>query len=323
MGFRYSVTVLRREMSRLIAGRPPMLSAYQSELAIAIIAGLGGMFGWGLADFFAKKTIDAVGDIVTLTWAHVFGTAAFLALPLLRSMLGYPVAIPNNTGTWLILILFGMSQALVYLLVYRGFARGQLAILNPVFSSFSGITALISIAVLGETARRGQWMILAALFAGIMAISLDVRGLSAGKIRFARVLGLPEVATATAIAAVWTLCWNSFIEGKDWVACAGLMYAFMTGTILVVAFARRTNLVVPRGNWTYMVLIGLCETAAYGAISFGYSLTSRTSVIALISGAFSLPTLLLARIFLKERVDAVQGAGIGMIVCSIALLALL
>jgi len=32
----------------------------QTELLIAIIAGLGGMFGWGLADFFAKKTIDSI-----------------------------------------------------------------------------------------------------------------------------------------------------------------------------------------------------------------------------------------------------------------------
>ena len=29
----------------------------------------GGMFGWGLADFFAKKTIDKIGDIQTLAWA--------------------------------------------------------------------------------------------------------------------------------------------------------------------------------------------------------------------------------------------------------------
>ncbi len=44
------------------------------ELLIAVLAGLGGMLGWGLADFFAKKTIDEVGDVVSLVWAHIFGT---------------------------------------------------------------------------------------------------------------------------------------------------------------------------------------------------------------------------------------------------------
>jgi drug/metabolite transporter (DMT)-like permease len=300
-----------------------MFPSHQSELAIAIVAGLGGMLGWGFADFFAKKTIDSAGDIVTLTWAHLFGTVAFLALSLLRSMLGYPLEMPQGIGIWLILILFGILQALVYLLLYRGFGKGQLAILNPVFSSFSGITALVSIAIIGETARGGQWLVLAMMFAGIMALSLDIRALSAGRIHFTRLPGLPEVAAATGIAAVWTLGWNTFIEGKDWVFCAGLMYAFMTAAILIVAFLRRTNLVLPKGIWLDMVLIGFCETAAYCAISFGYSLTSRTSVVALISGAFSLPTLILARFFLKERVDAVQGAGIAMIVGSVALLAVL
>jgi uncharacterized membrane protein len=300
------------------------VSSVQPDLAIAVIAGLGGMLGWGLGDFFAKKTIDAAGDIVTLAWAHIFGTVAFLALPLVRSMLGYPVKMPQGIETWLLLMLFGAAQALVYLLLYRGFGKGQLAVLNPVFSSFSGITALISITVFGETARRGQWLALVALFAGIMAISLDARALAGGKIHWARVAGLPEVITATAVAALWTLGWNSFIEGRDWIVCAGLMYVFMTATILTVACSRRDNLVLKQINlWPFMALIGLCETLAYCAISFGYSLTTRTSVVALVSGAFSLPTIVLARVFLNERVTTVQGTGIAMIVGSIAALAVL
>jgi len=38
------------------------------------------MLGWGLADFFAKKTIDQIGDIVVLAWAHVFGTGVLVML---------------------------------------------------------------------------------------------------------------------------------------------------------------------------------------------------------------------------------------------------
>ena len=49
-------------------------------LLIAILAGLGGMIGWGFADFFAKKTIDRIGDIPSLVWAHVFGTSIFILI---------------------------------------------------------------------------------------------------------------------------------------------------------------------------------------------------------------------------------------------------
>src|SRR5437016_946774 len=118
------------------------------ELTIAISAGVGGMLGWGLADFFAKKTIDAIGDVVSLVWAHVFGTAIFVAAALCQSsVLGQRVTIPANPSTWTLLALFGALQAAVYLLVYRGFGKGQIALLAPVFASFSGLTALISVTV--------------------------------------------------------------------------------------------------------------------------------------------------------------------------------
>src|SRR6266568_7031777 len=123
----------------------------QNELFVALVAGLGGMLGWGLADFFAKKTIDQLGDIVSLVWAHLFGTAAFIAIAVCQMAAGYkPIAIPTDSQTWVLLALFGALQAGVYLLVYRGFGKGQVALLNPIFASFSGLVAVLSIVAFGE-----------------------------------------------------------------------------------------------------------------------------------------------------------------------------
>lgn len=109
------------------------------------------MLGWGFADYFAKKTIDQIGDIVSLVWAHVFGTCGFLVLALATAALrAGSVAVPSDPSTWALLALFGILQAAVYLLVYIGFGKGQLALLNPIFASFSGITAVVSIAAFGE-----------------------------------------------------------------------------------------------------------------------------------------------------------------------------
>src|SRR5690349_21661626 len=98
----------------------------QQGLLIAIFAGCGGMLGWGLADFFAKKTIDEVGDVVTLAWAHVFGTAVlFAALFYQFAFNQQPTYIPLDLQTWMLLLFFGALQAAVYLLVYNGFSKGQ------------------------------------------------------------------------------------------------------------------------------------------------------------------------------------------------------
>ena len=68
------------------------------------------------------------------------------------------------------------------------------------------------------------------------------------------------------------------------------------------------------------MLIGCFEVGAYVLISLGYSLTTRTSVVALLSGAFSLPTIVLARAFLKERVTGLQTAGSAVVIFGIMLL---
>ena len=114
-------------------------------MIIAVLAGLGGMLGWGLADFFAKKTIDVIGDVTTLIWAHVIGTAIILAA------LGFEVAngeqgnLPSEWRSWIGLIGFGGLQAAVYLFMYRGFGKGQVAVLAPLFASFAGLVALFSV----------------------------------------------------------------------------------------------------------------------------------------------------------------------------------
>jgi len=103
----------------------------QKELLIAIGAGLGAMLGWGFADFFAKKSVDQVGSIVSLVWAHFFGTVALIVIAVLNTQVfGQGFVFPNTLGIWGGLLFFGALQAVVYLFAYEGFGKGQLMLLT-------------------------------------------------------------------------------------------------------------------------------------------------------------------------------------------------
>lgn len=105
----------------------------------------------GLADLFAKKTIDEIGDITTLVVAHFFGAGIMVMVGLYELVWGtHPLLLPQDPSTWLYLCFFGALQGLVYLLVYIGFGKGQVAVLNPIFASFSGLVALVSVFFLAE-----------------------------------------------------------------------------------------------------------------------------------------------------------------------------
>ncbi|MDB5189978.1 MAG: hypothetical protein JWN49_304 [Parcubacteria group bacterium] len=297
----------------------------QTPLLIAVLTGLGGMIGWGFADLFAKKTIDEIGDITTLVVAHFFGTA-FVILVALYEVFGkhHSLVFPTGAWSWLGLAFFGALQGVVYLLVYIGFGKGQVTVLNPIFSSFSGFVALISILFLGEQVRGIVAIGLLVIFGGIMLMNVDWGALRERKMRFLGVPGFPEVAVATVLAAIWTLGWNSFVGGIDWLAYAVAMYVFMTVALLLYALVRGVSLRVPvRGAWKYLVLIGIFESAAYILISWGYSVTTFTSVVAVLSGAFSLPTIIGARVWLKEHTVPAQLWGSLLIVLGVILIALI
>ncbi len=295
----------------------------QSGLFIAVGAGLGGMLGWGFADLFAKKTIDAIGDVATLAWAHVFGSFAFLLFALYKFSYGQEIILPHNFSTWALLVFFGALQATVYLLVYKGFSKGHVSVLNPVFASFSGLTALFSILIFGELVSGGLVLSLIILFIGVLLMNLDVNEFLNKRISFTHVPGFKEVALATLLAAIWTISWDKFVHGHDWVMYSLLMYIFMTLAILIFTRVRHIKMSFSKPHaWKFLILIGVCETLAYLAVTYGYSLSPHTSVVALLSGAFSLPTIIFARIFLKEKINLAQVIGGVIIVAGVVLLAL-
>ncbi len=295
----------------------------QPSFLIAILTGLAAMLGWGFADFFAKKTIDKIGSIVSLVWAHLFGTLALALVALYQSVIvGQQISVPNNLQSWGLLLIFGTLQAVVYLLAYEGFGKGQLAILNPVFASYSGIAALLSIIVFGEIVRGHILVALALVFLGILLLNMDTQILKLK--RFNVIPGFREVGLASLLAAIWTIGWDKFVGGQDGLSYALFMYGFMTLAAFVFSKIKRINLSVVKPNlWKFLILIGVCEVVAYVALSVGFSTTSYTSIVVLLSGAFSLPTILLARVFLKEKVSAIQTIGSLIIISGIIILSIL
>lgn len=296
----------------------------QQQLIVAVLAGLGGMIGWGLADFFAKKTIDKIGDIASLGWGHVCGTIAFFALLGYQLFNGKTLHIDASLYEWLGVAFFGALQAAVYFFVYKGFAKGQVGVLSPIFASFSGFVALFSVILFGEVVPPIFLLGLIPLFFGILLVNVDITALKDRKISLVATPGFKEIAIATVLAVFWTLGWHKFVTDKDWMLYAALMYAFMTLAILLYAVSQRIDIKVPESSmWKFLIGIGVAEAVAYFAISVGYSTTSYTSIIGLLSGAFSVPTIFLARAFLGERMSKTQGFGVVFILLGIIFVATL
>lgn len=293
-----------------------------NELLIAIIAGLGGMLGWGFSEFAVKKSVDSIGTISSLVWAHVFGTAILFFLLFSKIFIIHTsVIFPTEWDQWFGLIFFGTLQAAVYYFAYKGFEKGEVSILSPIFASFAGMVALLSVLVLGEVLNVFFVPALLIIFVGVICINLDLENLKAKRFHIKSVAGLKEIVIATVLATIWTLGWNTFTGDKDWVVYTTFMFVFMTISAFLIARSANINLLAVRsGVWKFLWLIAIGEVVAYLAITLGYASTTFTSIVAILSGASSLPTIVLARIFLKEKMTIIQTVSGLTIIAGIVLL---
>src|SRR4051794_34179147 len=186
------------------------------NIVIASGAGLGGMFGWGSSEFATKKSVDQIGSVASLVWAHVLGTIALTLIVLVSALgFGHSVHVPTAPGTWAGLGFFGCLQTAVYYFAYRGFESGQVAVLSPIFASFAGLVALISVVVLGERLTPGLAPALVAIFAGVILLNLEVGELRRGGVRLIGAPGVRDIGIATLLATGWTLGWDRFVSGND------------------------------------------------------------------------------------------------------------
>jgi drug/metabolite transporter (DMT)-like permease len=292
-----------------------------NPLLLAILSGIGGMFGWGLADFFAKKTIDRLGDIETLFWGQVFGIVPLAVLFAIKPVL------PAFSGLqWAFVAVLGAWSGLSYIPTYVAFGKGKVSLLSPLFASYAVVVALLSAFLLHEHIPNNRIAVFAIVFIGVILISGDPRAIwsfVSGK-RLASengAAGTREIALAIALYSLWLIALDWFLNGRYWVpillgirVCSALsLYVYARG-------AGRGLTVKYRELWPYLILIGFCDVAAFSFVSFGYSTTSYVSVITMLSGAFSLPTIVLARMFLKERATPLQTAGSALVIVGILLL---
>ncbi len=292
------------------------------ELLIAALAGLGGMLGWGFSEFATKKSVDKIGAISSLVWAHVFGTIILFSLLFIKLFIVHtPIIFPSHVTDWLGVLFFGTLQTIVYFFSYKAFEKGEVSILSPIFASFAGMVALLSVLVFGEAIHLGFIPALILIFGGVILINLDFESLKARRIRIKGVAGLKEIIIATILATIWTLGWDKFTGNKDWMVYTTLMFVFMTLSAFLIASLNKIKLLeVKLGVWKFLWLIAMGEVIAYLGITLGYANTSYTSVVAILSGASSLPTIILARIFLKEKMTTVQTIASLIIIAGIVLL---
>jgi uncharacterized membrane protein len=286
-------------------------------VTIAIIGGLIGMLGFGISDFLAKKAIDKIGDLKTLFYAQIIG--AIFILPILLRDGSLP---PLTSTNILYIFLFGLANLISYILLYRAFSLGKISVISPISSSYAVLTAVTSFLFFGEAMSGTKIFFLLLVLAGVFLTSVDFRklrdGVSAGD--FSK--GIPEILVFFVIVGLYIPFWNRFLNTEGWIFWVFMVRIILSSLLLIyMLFIKKVGIGV-RGKPLILLLIfvALFEAVASFGSSWGFhNSVNATSIVASVSSAYPLITVLLGFIFLKERLALNQYIGIAVIIAGLSI----
>ncbi len=284
---------------------------------LSILAGLGGMFGWGTSDFLANSASGKIGHSKALFWSQIAGLG-LIALIVLVTQPNFAMA-PMLLG---ITIFSGIAYALGYLLFYKGFEIGNVSIVSAVINLQVLFVIVISFFLRGQTLTLLQVPAISLLLIGITLVSVNFNDLRKGTVSLLK--GVKETLLAAIMFGVFYWPLNEFVVEKvDWLAVSLITKLTAIIVVFLISVRGKESLAIKDKTKKLFVLVaavGLLEAVGVLSTTFGQSYGDGI-IVAPISSALTVVTVTLAMIFSKERINKIQGVGIALAVIGIVMTA--
>ncbi len=293
-----------------------------------VALGLMGAFCWGSADFAARFSSRRLGAFRALFFMQFFGLILLSAY--LKWTGGFSRGVAPGWQPWAMAAAAGVLNVAASLALYHSFEVGTLSIVGPVSSCYPALTVVLSV-LSGEHIHLRRGMGLAITLAGVILASTSFSSLRRkGNVEGGAALPAPHLSkgVGSAIAAAlgfgvmfWFLGFHVLPAVGAPISVWVMRLTSIVALGLVAAPAGK-SLALPRGMvWWALFAAGVLDTAAFLANNAGMQLglVSVVSVLASLYGAF---TVLLAWIFLRERLEINQWFGIALIFVGIVLVSL-
>ena len=277
--------------------------------------GLIAALSWGTHDFIARFMARGIGHVnavlgVTLTglaWlgGWIFATGADLVW---------------HSEALLLPALSGASFAIATMWLFAALAIGPISVVAPIVGAFP--VYAVGFAVLqGAILDAASWIAIASVILGVVVVARYDPGSRAKRVGLTPRLSpalLYAFGSGVGFALSLTVGQHATpIYGEVQTAFIGRFFGL--AVILLVLLIARTPPALPMRWWPGFAGMGALDTLALvSVIAAGNAPNAEIATV--VASAFGAVTVLLARIFLKEPISALQWLGIAMIVCGVAVL---
>ena len=297
---------------------------------LTIILGFTTSLVYGFADFFGALGSRRIRPVVVTFWSGLSGLALLLVAALFMG------ADFSSEGIfWGVAA--GVASAVAISCLYASLAIGPISIISPLGAVVSAIVPMVVGALQGDRFSLWGWVALAAILIAVVLVGFvpgeDVRlpstkglllGLAAGAGIGLVLITLAKAPHNTGLTSV------IFLRATS-ASLLGLVMIFTWMKARRTSDSNRSDLGhlgqageretrVPYRFWWTVIVAGFFDSSA----NIFFTLASRVgslSVVAVLTALYPLGTIILARLFLKEKIAKTQLVGILLALAASALLA--
>ncbi len=273
--------------------------------------------GYGLGSALVYGVADIAGGLATRR-AHVvtilFGAYAFsLPLVLLAAILGGGAVPEPNAILWS--SVGGAAETAAAGMLYLALASGTMSVASPL-AAVVGASIPVAVGLAsGERVAPQQALGMLLAFGAIVLVAAPQRSPVAANRR-----AVPLAVASGGMFAISFIALSQAGAGSDpfWVAAT----ARITGLAILAVLAGFISqpLVTPRGLRRLVAIVGLLDATALVLLLIAYG-GGRLGLTTVLISLYPAVTVVLAALFLRERMARVELIGVGVALVAVGLLA--
>jgi drug/metabolite transporter (DMT)-like permease len=268
---------------------------------LPIVLALAASAAWGGADFLGGRASRGMRALGVATFSKLAGAGALAAVCLMAG------DVPSRTEAgWAIGT--GLFGAVGLVELYRALALGPMSLVAPL-TACGGAVPVVAALVTGDIPEPLTSAGLVVAFAGAVIVSRPADSAAAvpGMERAALVHSL---VAASALGLGLTFLQQAAKAPGDATLGLSLVAALTTAAVLVLTSASRGALNAPPALLLPAIVgCGVLDVTA-NVLFAQASADGEAASVAVLGSLYPLATVLLARVWLGERISATQGAGV-------------
>jgi drug/metabolite transporter (DMT)-like permease len=286
---------------------------------IAVLLGLVAALCWSLHDLVARAFAEKIGPFRMSVWVLLLGAAILLPVVMWHGTLWH-----GDRHSLITASLLGVAYAFALGGLLKAFSLAPVSVVGPLTGGYPALVVVWGM-LHGLQPTMLQWLAMAAILLG--AIIVGRFGPDDGGFAMVAKGKIWVVLLSAAVAFVGFAA--SVVLGQQ--ATVGLgeiettFVSRLPAAVLVFAVLRMSEaprfVTRPIGMWKAVGTMALCDVIAVTSINVSTFYPNKELGAMAISGYGAL-SVLLAMIFLKEKVSAAQWLGIAMISGGVAALAI-